>query len=122
MPVAEAIHELFQRGGPFALEVELVAVLCERLEVDVRAPCVCGGAALLMVWVARRAAPGAGGLCLAPVLGGALVQLSLPLGQAPPHGLDLTMLCLQLQPIGFTLLNLGLHCRHDLARARQLRL
>jgi hypothetical protein len=37
LPVAEGVHELLQRGGLFALEVDLVAVLRDHLQVDVLA-------------------------------------------------------------------------------------
>merc|ERR1740139_450450 len=37
LPVAGSLHELLQRRGLFALEVDLVAVLCDHLEVDVLA-------------------------------------------------------------------------------------
>ena len=50
---------------------------------------------------------------LALLLGGALVQLSLRLGQALPRGLKLTALFLQLQALGLAQINLGLRCRDD---------
>eukprot|EP00964_Phaeocystis_antarctica_P066803 scaffold40430_cov65-Phaeocystis_antarctica.AAC.6 len=37
LPVAESVHELLQRSGLFALEVDLVAVLRDHLQVDVLA-------------------------------------------------------------------------------------
>ena len=37
LPIAEGVHELLERSGLFALEVDLVAVLRDHLEVDVLA-------------------------------------------------------------------------------------